>query len=193
MKSSFKYFILAIVACGAGYLFGAYYGLPCADESQTAGDINRTNVYKTIISNPDEQMPLIKQRLSEFVAVSNWACVEAEALTDEDAQELKDAATALATLQKKCKKAENKPDKAYDLLSEQIKAGKKFVTAADKYLSSQPEMINSLASIRDIMASFCTQNALITQNDDEIDYWSNAPALLLNEDMVYSEPEPVAE
>ena len=114
-------------------------------------------------------------------------------LTDEGAQELKDAATALATLQKKCKKAENKPDKAYDLLSEQIKAGKKFVTATDKYLSSQPEMINSLASIRDIMASFCTQNALITQNDDEIDYWSNAPALLLNEDMVYSEPEPVAE
>ena len=76
MKSNIKYFILAVVACGAGYLFGAHYGLPCADESQTAGDINRTNLYKTIISNPDEQMPLIKQRLSEFVAVTNWASME---------------------------------------------------------------------------------------------------------------------
>lgn len=187
MKSNIKYFILAVVACGAGYLFGAHYGLPCADQNQTAGDINRTNVYKTIISNPDEQMPLIKQRLAEFVAVSHWATLEAESLTDDAAKELKDAATALAMLQKKCKKVENKPDKAYDLLGEQIKAGKTFVTAVDKYLSSQPELIKSLASIRDVMASFCTQNALITQNDAEIDYWSNAPALL-NEDIVYSEP-----
>lgn len=189
MKSAVKYCIIAVIACCAGYLLGANYGYPPTDGSQTTGDINRTNAYKTIISNPEEQMPIIEQRLSEFGTVTRWACIEAEALNDEGTQDIKKATTALAKLQKKSKKVANKPDIAYELLGEQIKIGKDFVNAVDAYLFGKVETNKSLASIRDVVASFCTQNALLTQNDDEIDYWSDAPALLLDEDMVYTEPD----
>ena len=189
MKSAVKYCIIAVIACCAGYLLGANYGYPPTDGSQTSGDINRTNAYKTIISDPEEQMPIIEQRLSEFGTVTRWACIEAEALTGDDVKDIKKAASALAKLQKKCNKVADKPDKAFELLGEQIKVGKDFVNAVDTYLFGKAETNKSLASIRDVVASFCTQNALLTQNDDEIDYWSDAPALLQNEDMVYTEPD----
>lgn len=72
-------------------------------------------------------------------------------------------------------------------LDEQIAMGKLFVEGADQYLSDKNLKDNLLlATLRDLVASHCSLNASLTQNDSEIDYWQNIRGLLNSQDMAFT-------
>ena len=75
------------------------------------------------------------------------------------------------------------PKAAVLVLEEQIQVGKAYVKAVDAYLNKATEMDMKLAALRDMFATFCLQNAQMTCNDAEIDYWQNINALVDAESM----------
>lgn len=147
-------------------------------------DILRTNKAGKMISNPNESADLLQQRMSEYEMVSFWAITESDALEGKaDVDLLREGVIAMASLREQTQDAIGEPECAFELLDEQIQAGKLFVEGADLYLKNHSN--SSLAAVRDVVASFCLQNALVSANDAEIDYWANVEALVEHNEMVY--------
>lgn len=83
---------------------------------------------------------------------------------------------------------------AIESLKKQLKAGHKFVVAADAFLEGKELAEHKqLAALRDMFVSCCSLDATICRDNAEIDFWSNienklqpeeiATAFLLNFDM----------
>ena len=76
------------------------------------------------------------------------------------------------------KKALRNAKVAYAAIESQIAAGKAFVASVDSFITPQNLQDNNMAATaRDMVASHCSVNASLAQNDDEIDYWSNMSIL----------------
>lgn len=85
------------------------------------------------------------------------------------------------------KKALKNAEAAFAYLDTQLEIGKEYVKAVDDYLKDkniQEHIIT--ATIRDLVVSHCAVNATLTQNDSEVDFWSNMNGLVKNEDMAFS-------
>ena len=76
------------------------------------------------------------------------------------------------------KKALRNAQIAYNAIESQIAGGKAFVASVDSFITKDNLLDNIMvATTRDMVASHCSVNATLAQNDAEIDYWSNMTVL----------------
>ena len=67
---------------------------------------------------------------------------------------------------------------AYAAIESQIAGGKAFVASVDRFITPDNLLDNIMvATTRDMVASHCSVNATLAQNDAEIDYWSSMSVL----------------
>ncbi len=63
---------------------------------------------------------------------------------------------------------------AYLMVDRQVQVGKQFVTAVDKYLKDKSIEDNiTLATVRDLWASYCAGSAVLNSDKEELKYWEN--------------------
>lgn len=172
--------ILCAAAFAAGYLFGSSQQQD-ADKNLLGGDINQVNRYGLIIDEPEKHTAVLNDRMQQYLLLTKMVGGQ-----DFDNEAMTDAINQMEKLTKQAAKSINKPEKAYEQLAKQGEAGKAFVDAADGYIGQHPECRLTLGSQRDLVASFCYLNAMLTQNDAQIDYWSNTEAIVEANEMVYS-------
>lgn len=69
--------------------------------------------------------------------------------------------------------------KTMKMLDKQLKASHALVDAIDKYLAGKDVNENLyLVLTRDMLVEFCKTNAVLCQNDSEMDYWYNTTDIL---------------
>lgn len=171
--------IIAIVAFAAGFI--AHLKMADANLGEVSGDINRVGQHFEIL-DPEEESVLLASRMQEYAFLTNWIDEYASTLQNE---KLDEALKVMKKVQKQSVKSVADPKEAFKLLGEQSRACDTFVTEADAVLAGSETKDVKLASLRDLMVSFCVQNSYLMGDEDLIGYWASLPEQVASEDMAY--------
>lgn len=137
------------------------------------------NNQSALINTDVPQEEILNERMDAFTNITEWTAMRVNAIQNVNAPMLRPGLSAMVRTSGKSQQALGNPTEERKMMALQIQAGRTFVRIADKYLEENIDL--DLASIRDIVASYCTENAQLLNDDTEIDYWSTIQPQLDNE------------
>lgn len=85
--------------------------------------------------------------------------------------------------EEECNQALENTEAALKEINTHIQDSKKLVEAVDAAIGQNPRSDAMLATLRDLVAGYCSVNSVLLQDENERDYWTNLPALLTDDDM----------